>query len=116
MRFVAGSYSLTGPSFPYHVSRRPTPNSFRARSGFPTTTLSATKGRLIRCTSSTLIFSRSRSVTSRRNREFSSCSSAIRSSAPRVRSGSVISGVATNAGLGPGGAVAGGAVISTAAG
>jgi hypothetical protein len=37
--------------------------------------------------SSSLIFSRSRSVTSRRNREFSSSSSAIRSPPPRVRSG-----------------------------
>jgi hypothetical protein len=35
--------------------------------------------------SSSLIFSRSRSVTSRRNREFSSWSSAIRSPPPRVR-------------------------------
>jgi len=34
--------------------------------------------------SSSLIFSRSRSVTSRLNREFSSCSSAIRSPPPRV--------------------------------
>jgi hypothetical protein len=48
--------------------------------------------------SSTLIFSRSRSVTSRRNREFSSWSSAIQSSVPRVRSGSLGPGVATNAG------------------
>src|SRR5262245_59597766 len=49
--------------------------------------------------SSDLTFSRSRSVTSRRNREFSSWSSTIRSSAPRVRSGSLASGVvATNAG------------------
>jgi|SRR5262249_18661032 len=37
--------------------------------------------------SSNLIFSRSRSVTSRRNREFSSWSSAIRSPPARVRSG-----------------------------
>jgi hypothetical protein len=56
-------------------------------------------------TSSSLIFSRSRSVTSHRNREFSSWSSAVRSSAPRVRSGSLASGVATNAGRGPGGAL-----------
>jgi hypothetical protein len=41
--------------------------------------------------SSSLIFSRSRSVTSRRNREFSSWTSAIRPP-PRVRSGSVAPG------------------------
>jgi len=45
----------------------------------------------------TLTFSRSRSVTSCRNREFSSWSLAIRSSAARVRSGSFASGVTTNA-------------------
>ena len=42
--------------------------------------------------SSSLIGSRSRSLTSRRNREISSWSSAIRSSALRVRSGSLASG------------------------
>src|SRR5262249_36692619 len=54
-------------------------------------------GTLTWAASSSLTFSRSRSVTSRRNREFSSWSSAIRS-APRVRSGSLASGIATNAG------------------
>src|SRR5215813_11191200 len=53
----------------------------------------------------TLIFSRRRSVTSCRNRAFSSWSSAIRSSSARVRSGSLASGVTTNARCGPGGAL-----------
>jgi hypothetical protein len=48
--------------------------------------------------SSSLIFSRSRSVTSRRNREFSSWSLAIRSPPRRSRSGLPASWVATNAG------------------
>ena len=45
--------------------------------------------RLTLGTSSSLILPRSRSVTSRRNREFSSSSSAIWSPAPHVRSGSL---------------------------
>ena len=53
----------------------------------------------------TLIFSRRRSVTSCRNRAFSSWSSAIRSSSARVRSGSLAFGVTTNAHCGPGGAL-----------
>ena len=47
--------------------------------------------------SSSLIFSRSRSVTTRRNREFSSWSSAIRPP-PRVRSNSLAPGFVANAG------------------
>src|SRR5262249_43383549 len=82
---------------PMKFSER-TPNHL---SGCPFRPVTPKKGCLW-AVSSSLIFSRSRSVTSRLNREFSSWSSAIRSSAPCVRLGSLASGIATNGGRDPG--------------
>src|SRR6516225_4866478 len=79
--------------------------ALQARQPFGTSLSSLYATELSRWAASwSLTFSRSRSVTRRRNREFSSWSSAIRSSAPRMRSGSLVSAVAATSNRRPRGA------------